>query len=215
MKRVYVMAMATAVGVTLAVVAGGVAVGQLPPGAPTAVEDRDRRGGSADSGQPVALPANAQRYEQDASAMRGRVVHIYIDPQGRRLAAWQFELRDRRAGVEGGGSEVVMGGVEVVGVESGDGAFAPDADRPSRPYYDPAALRASGYGRIVVGDFSLAEADVLPRDEVRVASVHVRLTGAEQSRFEATLQAAADPEGQPIEGATIRIETTGDDDVTP
>lgn len=208
MTRLFAIVAALMVCVTLV----AVATAQLATPGPRSgqAEDRGRRSGLADAEAEVKLPLppEAQVYPQDPSAMRGRVVHVYIDPKGRRLAAWQFELSGGKTGAE------------VVGVEGGEGVFTGQAERSDRPYYDPAALRASGYGRIIVGDFTTADAQVLPTGEVRVASIHYRLKGeagergeGAEAKFEATLAAAADAEGKAIDGAGIRIEITGDDDV--
>jgi len=103
-------------------------------------------------------------------------VDIYIDPNGRPLAAYQFELTAQ-------GADATL-----VGVEGGEHqAFA------QPPYYDP---RANLNKRIVIAAFNTGED--LPRQRTRVATVMLRVKGAVPPRFSATLQVAADASADPI-----------------
>lgn len=115
-------------------------------------------------------------------------VNVFLDsPEP--VAAWQFELKDRNASMK------------VVGVENGDS----DAFQPA-PYYDRDAVTRGDADRIVVADYSLAEASELPSGRVRVATVHVMLDG--DADFELNLVTANAADGRPIKKATASLEQT-------
>ena len=119
-----------------------------------------------------------------AAAPRFAAVDVLIDPQGRPLAAYQFEFATE------------VGQVSLVGIESGEaGAFAA---RP--PYYDPAALAGN---RVIVGDYSLA--DDLPKAKIRVARLMLEIGGDARPQYVVKLTAAADADGKPIAGATAAV----------
>lgn len=112
-----------------------------------------------------------------ASDARFAWVDVYVDPGGRPLAAYQFELKARGAGVT------------LVGVEGGDpGAYA------EPPFYDP---RANLHDRIVIAAFNTG--DDLPRTRTRVARVMVRVSGPGRPRYSATLVVAASTDARPID----------------
>jgi hypothetical protein len=92
---------------------------------------------------------------------------VFVETDGKPLAAWQFE---------------VAGGGKIVGVEGGEGVYS------EPPYYDPRAL--SEGGRVVVAAFTTGTA---PSGRVRVARLHFQETGA--PRYDVTLMAAAAPGG--------------------
>ena len=106
------------------------------------------------------------------------------------VAAWQFELKDAN------------GAMTVVGVENGGHPAYPRA-----PYYDREAVHRSGAPRIVVADYSLAEASRLPSGRVRLATLHLMLDG--EPDFDLSLIAAAGPDGGDID-ASISLETRTD-----
>ncbi len=100
------------------------------------------------------------------------------------VAAWQFELS------EAGGR------MRVVGVENGDSpAFA------RAPYYDREAVSDGRADRIIVADFTLRPGSELPMGRVRIATVHVRLTGAGEPDYVLRLVTAGNAEGEPVSAA--------------
>ncbi len=105
------------------------------------------------------------------------------------VAAWQFELKDRNASMK------------VVGVENGGS----DAFQRA-PYYDKEAVTQGDADRIVVADYSLAEASELPSGRVRVATVHLMLDG--EADYELNLVTANAADGRPIENATVSLHET-------
>ncbi|MDE0342338.1 MAG: hypothetical protein OXK82_04060 [Deltaproteobacteria bacterium] len=98
------------------------------------------------------------------------------------VAAWQFELKDAN------------GAMTVVGVENGGHPAYPRA-----PYYDREALAQGGAPRIVVADYSLAEANRLPSGRVRLATLHLMLDG--NPDFDLRLIAAAGPDGGALDAS--------------
>ena len=108
-------------------------------------------------------------------------VEIHLDsPQP--VAAWQFELRDRN------------GAMKVVGIERGGIPAFPDA-----PYYDREAVAAGGADRIIVADYTLADASRLPRGRMRLAILHLMLEG--DADFELRLVTATRSDGQAIDAS--------------
>ena len=102
-------------------------------------------------------------------------VDVFIDPQGKPLACYQFELTAKDA-------EVAL-----VGVEGGEhAAFA------SPPYYDP---KANLQNRIVIAAFNTG--NDLPRQRTRVARIMVRVRGG-TPHYAATLQVSASADAQKI-----------------
>ena len=126
----------------------------------------------------------------DVSSPRFVPLDIHLDSPAA-LAAWQFELEDRN------------GAMKVVGVEHGGHAAFPRA-----PYYDREAVARGGAARIVVADYSLADASRLPVGRVRLATLHLMLTG--EPDFELRLVTATAPDGRAIE-ASISLTISGTD----
>jgi hypothetical protein len=109
-----------------------------------------------------------------ARAQRFEPVDVYIDSGDQPLAAYQVEV-------------TVEGDAMIVGVEGGDAAaFAVP------PHYDPRALAG---GRIIIADLDVGSE--LPRGRTRVATLHMRATGA-APRYRASVQEAAGPDGRRI-----------------
>ena len=106
------------------------------------------------------------------------------------VAAWQFELKDAN------------GAMNVVGVENGGHPAYPRA-----PYYDREEVERAGAPRIVVADYSLAEASRLPSGRVRLATLHLMLDG--EPDFHLSLIAAAGPDGGAI-NASISLDARTD-----
>ena len=119
-----------------------------------------------------------------AGSARFVTCDISIDSGAAALGAWQIDWSGSIAG----------GSVELVGVEGGEpGAYAQPA------YYDPEALT---HGRVVLGAFSTAKPDGLPRGKTRVARLHLRVVADEpNAKVEMTtkVMAAADGDGKTIE----------------
>jgi len=117
------------------------------------------------------------------------VVDVYVE-SAEPLAAWQFELAERR------------GRMQVVGIEAGGSTGFVEP-----PYYDRGAVGRGTADRIIVADFSLQDARELPAGRTRVARVHVRLDGATAAPdYELRLVAAGAADGRPIDAA-ISLET--------
>jgi len=105
---------------------------------------------------------------------------VFVDSGDRALGAFQFEWLVR------------AGAAQIVGVEGGDGVFAP------APFYDAAALQG---GRILVGAF-VTEGE-RPRGRNRVARVHLLVEAGPAPQFAVRLQACADDRGEAL---TAKIE---------
>jgi hypothetical protein len=127
---------------------------------------------------------SASRMDQATSSQSFTSSHFawvdaWIDPHGRPLGAYQFELKS--AGAQ----------VTLVGVEGGDHpAFA------QPPYYDP---KANLQKRIIIAAYDTA--GELPRSRTRVARIMVRISGNGEPNFSATLDVAASNEAKPIDAA--------------
>ena len=108
-------------------------------------------------------------------------LEVHLDsPQP--VAAWQFELNDRAAAAK------------VVGVEDGGHPAFRRA-----PYYDRAAVAEGDSSRIMVADYSLADAELLPVGQFRLARLHLMVRG--ESDFELRLITAATPDGSVIDAS--------------
>jgi hypothetical protein len=123
----------------------------------------------------------------DTGPIRFRPVHVYVDPAGAPLAAYQIDI-------------VADGNAEIVGVEGGEG---PAFRRP--PHYDPAALAGA---RIIIAAFDTG-AD-LPTQRTRVATVQMRESGSVEPTYRASLQIAGGPDGHPIDAAVALEPDEGD-----
>ena len=110
------------------------------------------------------------------------------------LAAWQFELNDRN------------GTMIIVGIENGESTAFGDA-----PYYDREAVQLGTADRIIVADFSLADEADLPSGELRVATLHLMLSGNREPAYEIELVTATNYDGQVI-AASIRLDETNGSD---
>ncbi|MGH7178303.1 MAG: hypothetical protein ACREJC_13060 [Tepidisphaeraceae bacterium] len=132
--------------------------------------------GTPGQGQGGASTANSEirNPKSETSTPRFEYLDVFIDPHGKPLAAYQFELT------------VDPGSGTIVGVEGGDHA----AYKPA-PYYDPAALSQN---RIIVAAFNTG-AD-LPSERTRVARLHMRFTS--DTTPSVKLQSSADSNGNPI-----------------
>ncbi len=108
-------------------------------------------------------------------AMRFETLGVYVDTGDKALAVYQFELAASK------------GDVEIVGIEGGQGVFG------NPPYYDPAAMKQD---RVKVGAFSLA--NELPVGKVKVAVLHVVISGDIEPEYAIKLTTAAGKDGKKI-----------------
>ena len=105
-------------------------------------------------------------------------VDVVVESGGMPLASYQVLF------------EISSGNAQVVGLEGGEAAvFA------KMPRHDPDALPGE---RVIIADFSLAEAGDLPRGRVRVATIHVFVENDRPLKFDTRLQAATDIDGKNI-----------------
>ena len=133
----------------------------------------------------VAQPAIAD------DDMRFASVDIYLNSTAP-VAAWQFELDDRN------------GVMQIVGVENGEsGAFE------RAPYYDREAVQLGNADRIIVADYSLADESELPSGRVRIATLHMVLSGTQEPEFDLRLVTAATYDGQVIDASIDLDRPTG------
>ena len=116
----------------------------------------------------------------DGNEVRFAALDVHLE-SAQPVAAWQFELSE------------TGGRMRVVGVENGDSlAFA------KAPYYDRKAMSDGRADRIIVADFTLRPAVELPVGKVRIATVHVRLTGASEPDYVLRLVTAGNAQGEPV-----------------
>ena len=133
----------------------------------------------------IAAAVHADRPEP--GPVRFRPVHVYVDPAGTPLAAYQIEI-------------VADGNAKIVGVEGGEhrAFFEP-------PHYDPAALTG---GRIIIAAFDTGSD--LPTQKTRVATIHMREAGTTEPTYHATLQIAGDQDGSVIPATVELLPDEGD-----
>jgi hypothetical protein len=117
-------------------------------------------------------------------------IDIIIDTDDQPLAVYQVEL-------------IAKGQhVQIVGLEGGE---HPAFREP--PHYDPVA-RQRPQERVVLAAFNTAEASQLPAGKVRVATIHVQITGAGEPTLEAKLDVCAGVDGKPVKG-TVQAQLKG------
>lgn len=120
--------------------------------------------------------------------IRFTAVDVYIDAAVP-MAAWQLEF------------SATTGVMQVVGVENGDSKAFDGA-----PYYDRDAVESGRADRIVVADYSLENEDELPSGRVRVATLHLMVSGDEAPEFNTRLIVATSHKGTSIDaGISIEI----------
>lgn len=107
-------------------------------------------------------------------------VDVFIE-SSEPVAAWQLEFAASN------------NAMQVVGVENGDSrAF----DGP--PYYDREAVEQGRADRIVIADYSLEDESLLPSGRIRVATVHVMLSGDAEPEFDTRLIVATSYRGSRV-----------------
>lgn len=125
-----------------------------------------------------------------AAVHRFVAVDVYLE-SSEPVAAWQFELESPNA--------------RIVGVENGESdAFA------KAPYYDREAVQRGASDRIVVADFSLADAKQLPSGRFRIATLHLVLDGGSEPELDVELITAVTRGGDAIDASIDLEPRTGD-----
>ncbi|MEX2215787.1 MAG: dockerin type I repeat-containing protein [Phycisphaeraceae bacterium] len=141
------------------------------------------------SGLDDSTVQHAVTFIQADAPIRFTTYDIIIDTTDAPLAVYQLDIS---AG---------QGEVQITGIEGGEHAAFKQP-----PYYDPQAMQQN---HIIIAAFNTADADQLPRGKVRVATLHVQITGDAEPKFEVKLDAAATVEGKPIEAtATVQPKRT-------
>ena len=118
-----------------------------------------------------------------AAVVRFEAVHVYVDSKDRPLAAYQCEVSATR------------GDVKIVGIE-GNPRIAAFADPP---YYDPKAMLEE---RLILAAFSTRKD--LPKGNVRVATIHVQITGDIEPVYTIRSLVAGSESGEPT-SATANV----------
>jgi len=126
-------------------------------------------------------------------------VHVYLDPAGKPLAAYQFALvcsvpvraYSPADGEDNASRRHYERQIKIVGVEGGEHPAFKEA-----PYYDPAALMNE---RIIIAAFNTGSD--LPTTRTRIATVHLQITGDVEPKYELSLTTAAGANGEnlPVE----------------
>lgn len=114
--------------------------------------------------------------DANENTARFEPLHIYIDSGDHHLAAFQFEL------------STLTGSISIVGVEGSD-----DPAYKEPPYYDPEALSND---RIIIAAYSTNED--LPAGKIKVATIHLQITGQAEPEYDLDLIVAADIDGNEI-----------------
>jgi hypothetical protein len=134
-------------------------------------------------------------------------VHVYLDPAGKPLAAYQFELvcsvpvraYSPADGEDNASRRHYERQIKIVGVEGGEHPAFKEA-----PYYDPAALMNE---RIIIAAFNTGSD--LPTTRTRIATVHLQITGDAEPKYALKLITAADSNAEGIP-AKITLHTGED-----
>ena len=114
-----------------------------------------------------------------------RAVDVFVDPGGRPLAAYQFELTAQ--------GDVP---VKLVGVEGGEHAAFKEP-----PYYD---TRANVRDRIIIAAFNTGRD--LPRGSTRVARLMLHVDGPDQPEYQVKLHVAASADAREIPATVTATE---------
>ncbi len=125
-----------------------------------------------------------------SGTVRFETIDIYLD-SAEPVAAWQFEFDEQN------------GLMAVVGVENGSSNAFSEA-----PYFDREAVQLGRADRIIVADYSLEPKESLPVGRIRLATIHVRLSGDDLPEFQLSLVAAASADGKPVR-ASISMDRPG------
>ena len=124
-----------------------------------------------------------------AADLRFLSVDLFIDTKDQPLAVYQLEF------------SATKDLVKIVGVEGSSHEAFREA-----PHFDPSALQQE---RILLAAFNTAAADKLPRGKVRIATIHLQVTGENDPVFQVKSSIIATIDGKPIEAAvTAEIRRT-------
>ena len=118
-------------------------------------------------------------YKSTPPEIRFVPLNIYIDPAGKSLGAYQFELK------------ILSGNVKIAGIEGSDHHAFKKA-----PYYDPEALNKQ---RIIIAAYTTDTS--CPTNKIRIATLHLCITGDKKPEYALDLQVAADNQGQAVNAA--------------
>jgi hypothetical protein len=122
-------------------------------------------------------------YSQAANtAVHFKTIDIFVDSKEKPLAAYQLEFKSR------------TGNAKIVGVEGGEHETFKEA-----PYYDPKAMQQE---RVIIAAFSTNAEGRLPKGKIRVATIHVQVTGDKDPDYAVELETAADSQGNKISAET-------------
>ena len=155
----------------------------------------------------VIMPHVVQASKPRPPKVRFAPVHVYLDPAGKPLAAYQFELvcsvpvraYSSADGEDNASRRHYERPVKIVGVEGGEHPAFQDA-----PYYDPVALMNE---RIIIAAFNTG-AD-LPTTRTRIATIHLQILGDAEPKYELKLVTAADSNAEEV-AAEINLQTGED-----
>lgn len=119
-------------------------------------------------------------------SVRFDAVDVFVLTGDEPIAAYQLDIK------------AAKGNVTIVGIEGGDAdVFA------APPFYDPVAIQND---RVIIAYFSTANVSALPSGKVRIATIHVQITGNVEPEYDAKLTVAATVDGKPID-AELLLET--------
>ena len=122
---------------------------------------------------------------EPTATTRFQAVHVFLDTNAEPLAAYQVYIH------------ATNGVVKIVGIKGGEPAAFKQP-----PFYDPKAIQ---HERVILAAFSTKPKVELPTGKVRVATLHLQVTGDVEPQFETKLQAAANHDGKKL-SPTISIE---------
>lgn len=121
-----------------------------------------------------------------AFPVRFVAVDVMIDTKDKPLAVYQLEFT------------ATKGDVKIAGIEgSSHEAFR------EPPHFDPQAMQQN---RVIIAAFNTAAADKLPRGLIRIATIHLQVTGDIEPVFEVKPSVIATIDGKQIEAA-VTVET--------
>jgi len=126
----------------------------------------------------VVLFAGPTAMGTTGADVRFQTAEVFLDSGAEALAAYQVEIKYQNRKIE------------IVGLEGGEAqAFR------EPPYYDPTGLKS---GRIIIAAFNSNDGKS-PKGQIRVARLHLQITGVETPVLEIKLITAAKPGGARIE----------------
>jgi hypothetical protein len=131
------------------------------------------------------VPRPAEVVDPSTQPVRFAAIDVRIDPQGQPLAAYQLEF------------VAPAEQVKLVGIEGGDHAAF-----KTPPYYDPSALSKN---RVILAAFNTGSD--LPKNETRVARLHVQITGSSEQTPDWTVKVmvASSSDGNAIANASATL----------